>query len=129
MRPLILIAEDEPYIAESLGFLMEQAGLSVLVVTDGAAALPAIRSRRPAVVILDVMMPQANGLDVLKEIRASPDLADVPVMVLTARGQENDRQTALGLGADAYVTKPFSNRDVVRRTLELAGIATGEPDR
>lgn len=122
LRPLVLIAEDEPYIAESLGFLMEQAGLSVMVVSDGAAALPAIRSRRPAVVILDVMMPKANGLDVLREIRASPDLAGTPVMVLTARGQENDRQAAMSLGADAFVTKPFSNRDVVRRTLELAGL-------
>lgn len=126
VRPLVLIAEDEPYIAESLTFLMEQAGLAVMVVADGATALQAIGNCRPAVVILDVMLPTENGLEVLKAVRGNPELAEIPVMVLTARGQENDRQTAMALGADAYVTKPFSNRDVVQRTLALAGLAASE---
>ena len=123
MRPLVLIAEDEPYIVESLTFLIERAGLDVAVAKDGAAALQAVNNLRPAVVILDIMLPEENGMEVLRFVKSNPDLRDIPVLVLTARGQENDRQTALALGADAFVTKPFSNREVVERTLALAGVA------
>lgn len=123
VRPLVLIAEDEPYIVESLTFLIERAGLDVAVAKDGALALQAIRSLRPAVVILDIMLPEKNGLEVLRFAKSNPDLREIPILVLTARGQENDRQMALALGADAFVTKPFSNREVVERTLSLAGIA------
>lgn len=122
MRPLVLIVEDEPYIAESLTFLLERAGLTVQVVGDGTAALDAVRTRKPAVVILDVMLPNGNGLDVLKAVKMDPELAAVRILVLTARGRENDRQTAIALGADAYITKPFSNRDVVKQTCALAGV-------
>jgi DNA-binding response OmpR family regulator len=117
----VLIAEDEPYIAESLTFLIERAGFDVAVATDGTLALQSIRNLRPAVVILDIMLPEENGLEVLRFVKSHPDLAATPVLVLTARGQENDRKTALALGADAFVTKPFSNREVVERTLALAG--------
>lgn len=131
VRPLVLIAEDEPYIVESLTFLIERAGLDVAVARDGALALHAIRSLRPAVVILDIMLPEENGFEVLRFVKGNPELQRTPVLVLTARGQENDRQMALKLGADAFVTKPFSNRDVVERTLALiAGgeIRAGEPN-
>ena len=133
MRPLVLIAEDEPYIAESLTFLLERAGLAAEVAGDGMAALDAIRSRKPAVVILDVMLPNGNGLEVLKAVKMDPELESVRILVLTARGRENDRQTAIALGADAYITKPFSNRDVVQQTCALAGvvpaaIAGAEPE-
>ncbi len=132
MRPLVLIAEDEPYIVESLTFLMEGAGLEVAVAKDGAEALQAVKSLRPAVVILDLMLPEENGMEVLRVVKGDPDLRGIPILVLTARGQENDRQTALALGADAFVTKPFSNREVVKQTLALAGVAgaataEGEP--
>jgi DNA-binding response OmpR family regulator len=118
---LVLIAEDEPYIVESLTFLIEGAGLDVAVASDGAVALQAIKSLRPAVVILDIMLPEENGFEVLRFVKSNPDLREIPVLVLTARGQENDRQMALALGADAFVTKPFSNREVVERTLALVG--------
>jgi len=122
VRPLVLIAEDEPYIVESLTFLIERAGLDVAVAKDGALALQAIRNLRPAVVILDIMLPEENGLEVLRFAKSNPDLRKIPILVLTARGQEKDRQMALALGADAFVTKPFSNREVVERTLSLAGV-------
>ncbi len=122
MRPLVLIAEDEPYIVESLTFLIERAGLDVAVAKDGALALQAVKNLRPAVMILDIMLPEENGLEVLRFLKSNPDLRDTPVLVLTARGQENDRRMALALGADAFVTKPFSNREVVELTLSLAGV-------
>ncbi len=122
MRPLVLIAEDEPYIVESLTFLIERAGLDVAVAKDGALALQAVKNLRPAVMILDIMLPEENGLEVLRFVKSNPELRDTPVLVLTARGQENDRRMALALGADAFVTKPFSNREVVDLTLSLAGV-------
>jgi DNA-binding response OmpR family regulator len=74
------------------------------------------------------MLPEENGMEVLRFVKSTPDLRDIPVLVLTARGQENDRQMALALGADAFVTKPFSNREVVERTLALAGVAGAEAE-
>lgn len=122
VRPLVLIAEDEPYIVESLAFLIERAGLAVATATDGALAIQAIRNLRPAVVVLDIMLPEENGLVVLKWVKGDPELMSIPVLVLTARGQENDRKMALALGADAFVTKPYSNREVVERICSLAGV-------
>ncbi len=129
VRPLALIVEDEPYIAESLTFLLERAGLAAEVAGDGIAALDAVRVRRPAVVILDVMLPDGSGLEVLKAVRTDPGLGSVRILVLTARGRENDRRTALALGADAYITKPFSNRDVVNQACALAGVTPEDADR
>ncbi len=126
MRPLVLIAEDEPYIVESLTFLIERAGFEVAVAKDGALAREAIQTLRPAVVILDIMLPEENGMEVLRFVKSTRELCDIPVLVLTARGQENDRQMALSLGANAFVTKPFSNQDLVKRTLALAGVAGAE---
>ena len=121
MRPLVLIAEDEPNIVESLTFLVERAGFAVVSVQDGATALQSIQNLRPALVVLDVMLPMVNGFEVLQSVKGSPDLKDIPILVLTARGQEVDRQRAEALGADAFISKPFSNRDVVQRVCELSG--------
>src|SRR3546814_15502708 len=107
MRPLVLIAEDEPYIAESLTFLLERAGLAAEVVGDEAAALDAVRSRKPAVVILDVMLHNGNGLEVLKAVKMDPAFAAVRLIVLTARGRANARPTAIATGAEAYINQPF----------------------
>lgn len=117
----VLIAEDEPNLVESLTFILRREGCSVTAVFDGEAVMERLRAELPDVLILDVMLPKRNGFDILKLIKADPRLTALPVMVLTAKGQERDRKTAEQLGADAYVTKPFSNRDVVERIKRLAG--------
>ncbi|MGQ9370140.1 response regulator transcription factor [Azospirillum sp. ST 5-10] len=123
MRPLVLIAEDEPTIMEPLAFLVERAGLAVASARDAARALQEIAGRRPAVVILDLMLPGGSGLEVLKAVKGDPASRDIPVLVLTACGRDSDRSQALALGADAYVTKPFSNRDLMALVCRLAGVA------
>ena len=117
----VLIAEDEPNLVESLSFILSREGYEVSAVFDGDAVLERMRSDRPAVLILDVMLPGRTGFEVLKLIKTDPSLCGTPVMVLTAKGQERDRKTAEELGADAFVTKPFSNQDVVDRIKRLAG--------
>ncbi|MRX50046.1 response regulator [Paracoccus sp. S-4012] len=127
--PDILIAEDEPTIMETLKFLLELEGWSVCGVTTGDAVLREMRRRPPGMVILDVMLPGMSGLDVLGKLRADPDHARVPVLILTARGQSHDRQLAMDLKADGFVTKPFANDDVVsevRRLLASQPIGTME---
>lgn len=116
----ILIVEDEPSIVESLSFILRRAGFAVDTVTDGAEALDRVRRQAFEVLILDIMLPGMNGLDVLKAIRSDQALSTLPVMVLTAKGQANDRRTAEAIGASAFITKPFSNADVVERVSRLA---------
>ena len=113
MSTHILIAEDEPYIVESLGFVLTHAGYTVSAVRDGQAVLAAVTEQKPALLILDLMLPNKSGFEVLKQLRSDPQLASMPVMMLTAKGQEQDRSTAEHLGVDAFMTKPFSNREVV----------------
>ncbi|MEQ8397509.1 response regulator [Thalassobaculum sp.] len=117
----VLIAEDEPNLIESLSFILGREGYEVSSVSDGDAVLERLRSDRPNVLILDVMLPKRTGFEILKLIKMDPALSGIPVMVLTAKGQERDRKTAEDLGADAFVTKPFSNQDVVDRIKRLAG--------
>ncbi|MEO1293914.1 MAG: response regulator [Pseudomonadota bacterium] len=116
----VLIAEDEPNIAEALRFLLTRDGYTVAVAGDGENALHAMRAEKPSLVILDVMLPKLDGFQVLKELRNAPDLAAMPVVMLTAKGQSQDRKTAEDIGVDVFVTKPFSNSEVlghVRRLL------------
>ena len=117
----VLIAEDEPTILETLSFLLERAGWSVASVTDGAAVVDMVRRLRPGMLVLDVMLPGRSGLDILKALRADPELADLPVLILTARGQSHDRQLALDLQADGFISKPFANDDVVDEVQRLLG--------
>lgn len=124
MSAHVLIVEDEPNIVESLTFILKREGCLVTAVFDGEAVLETLLSKKPDVLILDVMLPKLNGFEVLKRIKADPVLKVIPVMVLTAKGQDKDRKTAEDLGADAFVTKPFSNRDVVARVMELAAAST-----
>lgn len=124
MAARIFIVEDEPNIAEALSFLLEREGYAVVTAADGDSAMPQLRAEPPAAVVLDVMLPKRSGFEVLKDIRSDPRLARLPVLVLTARGQSHDRRTAEGVGADAYLTKPFSNRDVVDAIRRLAGAAS-----
>lgn len=116
----VLIAEDEPYIVESLGFVLNNAGFSITPESNGAAVVAKVRDSRPDVVILDLMLPDRNGFAVLKELKHDPDLKSIPVLILTAKGQAHDRSTAEQLGADAFITKPFSNRQVLECVGRLA---------
>ncbi|MGA8259526.1 MAG: response regulator [Arenicellales bacterium] len=120
MSEHIFIAEDEPYIVESLGFVLSNAGYSITPESNGAAVVPKVRAMRPDVVILDLMLPDRNGFEVLKELKNDPDLKSIPVLILTAKGQAQDRSTAELLGADAFITKPFSNRQVLECVDRLA---------
>jgi len=124
MTPRILIVDDEPSIVISLQFLMTREGYEVALAGDGEAALQAIQDHPPDLVILDVMMPKLNGFDVCQRIRAEPRWQGVRVLMLTAKGREVEMARGLALGADAYVTKPFSTKDLVaevKRLLQPAG--------
>lgn len=117
----ILIAEDEPSILESLDFILRRAGWSIAAVTDGEAAMTTLRRAPPRLVVLDVMLPKRSGFDVLKQIRADEVLRDLPVLILTAKGQAKDRRTAEELGADGFVTKPYANSEVIDEVRRLLG--------
>jgi DNA-binding response OmpR family regulator len=119
----VLIAEDEPSILESLDFILRRAGFSIASVTDGDAALAAIRREKPRMLVLDVMLPKRSGFDVLKQLRADDATRDLPIMVLTAKGQAQDRRVAEELGASSFVTKPYANADVVSTVRRLLGAA------
>src|SRR5262245_13786848 len=119
MTKRVLIADDEPNIVASLEFLMEQAGFEVRVVPDGAAALALIPAFRPDLVLLDVMMPVKNGYEVCQLLKSDPDTRAVKVILLSAKGRDVEVAKGLELGADAYVTKPFSTRELVARVKEL----------
>ena len=125
MSHLVLVAEDEPNIVDSLCFLMKQAGFSVLVARDGDAALRTIESRMPDLVLLDVMLPRRDGYAVCRAIRDNPAWREVKIIMLTAKGRELDRRKGLELGADDYVTKPFSNREIVDLAHRLLGDGDG----
>lgn len=117
----ILIVEDEPHIAESLSFILRRAEFDVDLVTDGTEALARLRRQTYAAIVLDIMLPGMNGLEVLKTIRSDTRLGGLPVIVLTAKGQANDRQSAEAIGASAFITKPYSNAEVVECIRELVG--------
>ena len=117
----ILIAEDEPSILEALAFVLGRAGWSVLTVTDGEAVMGAVRREEPRVLVLDVMLPKRSGFEVLKQIRAHLATRALPVLVLTAKGQQQDRKIAEELGADSFVTKPYANAEVVDAVRALLG--------
>jgi len=121
LKEQVFIAEDEPYIVESLEFILGRSGYAVAAEKDGAAVVDRIRDTQPQIVILDLMLPNKNGFEILKELKNDPGLKDIPVLVLTAKGQSQDRSTADQLGADAFVTKPFSNQHVLDCIGELLG--------
>lgn len=117
----ILIVEDEPAILESLRFILTRCGWTVDVAADGEAAIQAALALKPRMLLLDIMLPKKSGLDVLKTVRSDDRLCRTSVLMLTARGQQYDRQAAIDLCADGFVTKPYANDDVVaevRRILD-----------
>ena len=119
MSQHILIADDEPNIVVSLEYLMQREGYAVSVARDGEEALAAIRRDRPALVLLDVMMPKKTGFEVCQEVRADEALRGTLILMLTAKGRETDVAKGLGSGADGYMTKPFSTRELVQKVRQM----------
>ncbi|MBI4984794.1 MAG: response regulator [Rhodocyclales bacterium] len=118
----ILIVDDEPNIVISLEYLMRKEGFEVAVAVDGAAALEQVASFRPDLVLLDVMMPKKSGFEVCQALRADPAQAGLKVLMLTAKGRESEVAKGVALGADAYVTKPFSTKELVARVRSLLNL-------
>lgn len=115
MGKTVLVVEDEPHILDPLEFLLDRQGWTVQAVTDGAAACRAIDAAPPDLVLLDVMIPNIDGFEVLRHVRANYALEELPVVILSAKGQEADRLKAKELGANDFITKPFSNSDLIQR--------------
>lgn len=120
MNKRVIIVEDEPNIAESLNFILNRAGYEVKWVSDGNDAMFEIQNLQPDVVILDVMLPNRSGLEILRDLRAAPAISKTPVLMLSAKGQTKDLAIAIETGADHYMVKPFSNADVLAKVTELA---------
>ena len=119
MSKQVLLIEDEPNIIEAISFILSRDGWSVKTHSNGADAVEIVRERQPDIVILDVMLPGKSGYDILRELREDPENAALPVLMLTARGQSKDREIAERAGCDAFMTKPFSNADVLETVRSL----------
>lgn len=119
----VLIAEDEPSILDSLEFILKRAGMSCASVTDGDLVIGAVHRLQPRAVVLDVMLPRRSGFEILKQLRGDAMTADLPVLILTAKGQAQDRRVAEELGATSFITKPYSNADVVATVQQLVAEA------
>lgn len=122
MTKKVLIVDDEPNIVISLEFLMKREGFRVFVAGDGDAALEAIAAEIPDLVLLDVMLPKKNGFEVCQQIRATPAWQGVKVIMLTAKGRDTEVAKGMALGADAYMTKPFSTKDLVAQVKQMLGL-------
>ena len=119
MTTKILIADDEPNILISLEFLMKREGYEVHLARDGQEALDALRREHPRLVLLDVMMPKKTGFEVCQEVRNDDGIRSTLILKLTAKGRETDIVKGLALGADAYMTKPFSTRELVQKVRSM----------
>jgi DNA-binding response OmpR family regulator len=115
----ILVIDDEPYILRSLSYLLQREGYTVETATNGADGLKRVREIRPPLVFLDIMMPLMNGYEVCEQVKQDPSLADTYVIMLSAKGQQIDRERGLLGGADEYMTKPFSPREVAQRVRDI----------
>ena len=121
MAKKILIADDEPNIVVSLEFLMKQKGYIVRVVTTGEDALQAVGEFGPDLILLDVMMPRLSGYDVCQKVRENPAWAGIRIIMLSAKGRDVEVNKGLAVGADAYVTKPFSTKDLIEQVARMLG--------
>ena len=125
VKPRILVVDDEPEAVELVEFNLKQAGYAVTTAADGAEALKKARSQTPDLVVLDVMLPEMDGFEICKTLRLDPATARVPIIMLTAKAAEIDRVLGLELGADDYLTKPFSPRELLLRIKKI--LSRGEP--
>ena len=122
----MLIADDEPNILISLEYLMKREGYDVHLARDGQQALDLVRRERPRILLLDVMMPKKTGFEVCQELRADDSVKDTLVLMLTAKGRDTDIAKGIAMGADAYMTKPFSTKELVQKVRDL--LAPPAPD-
>ena len=121
MAHRILIADDEPNIVVSLEYLMQREGFDVRVAANGDEALAQVEEFAPDLLLLDVMLPRRNGFEVCQQLRADPRWRDLKIVMLTAKGRDIEMQKGLALGADVYITKPFSTKELVARVKQLLG--------
>ncbi|WP_204114745.1 response regulator transcription factor [Shimia biformata] len=119
MTKRVLLIEDEPNIIEAISFILSRDGWEVATHSNGHDAMDAVRRRSPDLVILDVMLPGKSGFEILRELRDDPETDGLPVLMLTARGQNKDREMAEKAGASRFMTKPFSNSDVIEAVRDL----------
>jgi DNA-binding response OmpR family regulator len=119
MRETVLVVDDEPDVVDLVRYNLRKAGFETLEAGTGAEALALARSHHPDLIVLDVMLPERSGFEVCKELRGDPETREIPVLMLTAKAQTEDRVTGLELGADDYLTKPFSTRELVLRAQGL----------
>ena len=120
MAGTVLLIEDEPHIVEALSFLLEREGWNVVAHSNGADAADRAAQLQPAVIILDVMLPNKSGIEILTEIRTNVRTKNKPVLMLTAKGQARDRAAAQEAGVSVFMTKPFSNQAIIDTVRELA---------
>ncbi len=122
MGKKVLIVDDEPNIVISLEFLMKREGFEVSIARDGEEALHKVGESRPDLMLLDVMMPKKSGYEVCQQLRSDPAHAGIKIIMLTAKGRDTEVAKGLDLGADAYMTKPFSTKELVVQVKSLLGI-------
>lgn len=118
-QPTVLVVDDEPFICRSLSFVLRKGNFHVVEARNGEEALAAVKLHRPDLIFMDVMMPKLNGFDVCQAIKADPEFKNTHVILLTAKGQESDRERGFALGCDDYMTKPFSPMKVVERARQV----------
>lgn len=121
MTHKVLVVDDEPFICRSLTFVLRKEAYEVFEARDGEEAIELIRATKPDLVFLDVMMPKMNGFEVTKMVREDPELSSTKIILLTAKGQESDRETGEAAGADDYMTKPFSPTKLLERARKVLG--------
>jgi len=126
MSHSVLVVEDEPNIVLSLQFIMKKAGYAVRIAGDGQLALDEIARDIPDLVLLDIMLPKRDGLDVCETIRANPEWSAVKIVMLSAKSREADKEKALTIGADDFIAKPFSTRELVDRVKALLGLENSD---
>ena len=119
MQHTVLVVDDEPFICRSLSFVLRKGKYVVVEARNGEEALAAIREHRPSLVFMDVMMPKVSGFEVCEAVKADPDLQQTKIILLTAKGQNSDREIGMQAGADDYMTKPFSPTKILERAREI----------